>query len=131
MCSKASSMSRSVPGSRSAVASAAVVCSKFNWQMPVFSGYCFHSNCSSCSVMSTISRFLWVLIVRRCMAYLFARREQFQSHAPGNGLARLKQDHPRIDVSPGLAVRIGQVELGLDGDKVLLWRSIDLDGLDL
>src|SRR5208282_2997881 len=119
-------MSRSVPGSRSAVASAAVVCSKFNWQMPVFSGCCFHSTCSSCSVMSTISRFLWVLIMRRCMLTLLARREQLQAHAPVYRLPGLEQDHSGVSFPPVLAVRIGQVELGFNGDKTLGRRRIDL-----
>src|SRR5262252_7033359 len=65
MASNASSMSRSVPGSRSAVVRAAVVCSTKTEQVPV----CFlaATNCSTCSVMSRTSRFLRVFTEKRCI----------------------------------------------------------------
>src|SRR5271166_404348 len=63
----ASSMSASVPGSRSAVVSAAVVCSTTRWHTPERPAWCSCRKESISSVMSTISRLRCVLMVRRCI----------------------------------------------------------------
>src|SRR5271157_3077283 len=81
--------------------------------------------------MSRISRFLRVLMMSRRIQRLLSRCEQLQAHAPGDRLAGPQHNHSRINLSPRWAVGIGKIELRLDGDKVLLRRSIDLDGLDL
>src|ERR1041385_1769084 len=60
-------MSRSVPGSRSAVVIAAVVCSTNRWHTPDFADLA-SSWSSTRSVMSSTSRFLRVFKTKRCMA---------------------------------------------------------------
>src|SRR5438270_1641606 len=67
MCSNASSMSRSVPGSRSAVVRAAVVCNTDKWQTPDLPECDWVRTSSTSSVMSTISRFFRVLTFMRCI----------------------------------------------------------------
>src|SRR5579864_6385810 len=59
-------MSRSVPGSRSAVVKAAVVCRTRRWQIPE-AELLSASWSSTRSVMSRTSRFFAVLMMRRCM----------------------------------------------------------------
>src|ERR1017187_7374762 len=130
-CSNASSMSRSVPGSRSAVVNAAVVCSTLNWHTPVLSPYCFHRMASSCLVISTTSRFLWVLIVSRCITHLPPRRKQFKPPPPRHRLPWLQQHHAGVCASPILVIWIRQIELWFDGDKIFLQRRIYLYCLDL
>jgi hypothetical protein len=59
------------------------------------------------------------------------RDEDLEPDMPLGALAGGEGDHVGIHVAPLLAEGVGEVELVLDGDKVLGGRGVDLDGLDI
>src|SRR5947208_7943267 len=58
------------------------------------------------------------------------RRKQLQAYTPGNRLPRLQDHHARIPLSPFFLVRISEIELRLDSDKILVNWRVNLNGFD-